>query len=73
MVEDARVLIVDDSRELLALVTDALRAAGYCHIDTAESVRAAHAAFDRARPDIMVLDINLPDGDGFTLLQSLRR
>ena len=73
MVEDTRVLIVDDSQELLALVTDALRAAGYCHIDTAESVRAAHAAFDRARPDIMVLDINLPDGDGFTLLQSLRR
>ena len=73
MLEDARVLIVDDSRELLALVADALRAAGCRHVDTADSVCAARAAFGRARPDIMVLDINLPDGDGFLLLQALRR
>lgn len=72
-IEDARVLIVDDSRELLALVTDALHAAGFRRVATVDSVRAAHEAFDRERPDIMVLDINLPDGDGFSLLQALRR
>lgn len=69
---DARILLVDDNRELLALLLAALREAGFARIDTADCAAAARARFDAARPDLMVLDINLPDGDGFALLTELR-
>ena len=59
---DAKILIVDDNQDLLNLVTTALRSTGYA---------AAQAAFAANRPDLMILDINLPDGDGFTLFRTL--
>lgn len=71
-IEEANVLLVDDSRELLAILTDALHGAGFAHVACAGSVREAQEAFALRRPDIMVLDINLPDGDGFTLFSQLR-
>lgn len=70
--EEANILLVDDSRELLAILTDALHGAGFAHVACAQSAREAREAFARRRPDIMVLDINLPDGDGFTLFGQLR-
>ena len=59
---DAKILIVDDNQDLLNLVTTALRSTGCA---------AAQAAFAANRPDLMILDINLPDGDGFTLFLTL--
>ena len=70
---DAELLLVDDNPDLLRLLCEQLSGAGYHHIRTAATCAAARAAFDAAPPHLMVLDINLPDGDGFTLLQSLRR
>ena len=70
--EEANILLVDDSHELLTILTDALHGAGFAHVACAQSVREAREAFARERPDIMVLDINLPDGDGFTLFGQLR-
>ena len=69
---DARILLVDDNRELLSLIERALCEAGYRRVLTAESASAARARFEAERPDLMVLDINLPDGDGFSLLTQLR-
>lgn len=71
-VTDARVLLVDDSEELLALLTAALHEAGYRRVDAARSVAQARARFDQNRPDLMVLDVGLPDGDGFSLFTELR-
>ena len=62
---DAAILLVDDNPDLLTLVTDNLRTAGYKTVCTAADC-AAH------RPDLMILDINLPDGDGFGLFRTLR-
>lgn len=70
-IQDAKILLVDDNPDLLALVCDALRGAGYAHVATAMDVRGAREAFAREQPDFMVLDINLPDGDGFSLFQEL--
>lgn len=70
-IQDAKILLVDDNPDLLALVCDALHGAGYAHVATALDVRGAREAFARERPDFMVLDINLPDGDGFSLFQEL--
>lgn len=72
-ISDAKILLVDDNRDLLALVGQSLREAGYRSVVTAASCTAARAAFAAQRPELMILDINLPDGDGFTLLQEFRR
>lgn len=61
---DAKLLLVDDNAELLALLCEQLRGAGYGHIRTAQSCAAARACFAAEQPELMILDINLPDGDG---------
>ena len=71
-VYDAKILLVDDNAELLALLCEQLRGAGYGHIRTAQSCAAARACFGAEQPELMILDINLPDGDGFSLFRALR-
>ena len=68
---EASILLVDDNHDLLALVGDSLRTAGYTRIRTAATCAAARQLFAEAAPELMILDINLPDGDGFTLLRQL--
>ena len=70
---DARILLVDDNPDLVALVSGQLRGAGYRSVTTAANCAAARLAFARCAPELLVLDINLPDGDGFSLLRELRR
>lgn len=69
---DAKLLLVDDNAELLALLCEQLRGAGYGHIRTAQSCAAARVCFAAEQPELMILDINLPDGDGFSLFLSAR-
>lgn len=69
---DAKILLVDDTPELLELLQQHLHAAGYQNLTAAGNCAAARAAFAASRPDLMVLDINLPDGDGFALFRQLR-
>lgn len=69
---DAKFLVVDDNAELLALLCEQLRGAGYGYIRTAQSCAAARACFAAEQPELMILDINLPDGDGFSLFLSAR-
>lgn len=68
---DAKILIVDDNQDLLNLVTTALRGTGYNQLTACTGCAAAQAAFAANRPDLMILDINLPDGDDFTLFRTL--
>ena len=69
---DAAILLVDDNPDLLTLVTDNLRTAGYKSVCTAADCAAARAAFAAHRPDLMILDINLPDGNGFELCKLIK-
>ena len=64
---DAKLLLVDDNAELLALLCEQLRGAGYGHIRTAQSCTAARACFAAEQPELMILDINLPEGKTLTL------
>ena len=68
---EASILLVDDNPDLLVLVGDSLRTAGYTCIRTAATCAEARALFAAVAPELMILDINLPDGDGFTLLRQL--
>lgn len=66
------ILLVDDEPELLRLLTTVLTSEGFTSIVTASDVASALNAYEHHAPDLAVLDINLPDGDGFALCTYLR-
>ena len=66
-----RILIVDDEPQILRLLTVALNAAGYEPF-TAESGAAALKLAATGAPDLIVLDLGLPDRDGKDVLREMR-
>lgn len=64
-------LVVDDERNITDLVALALRYEGFA-VDTAATARQARQAVLDRRPALVVLDVGLPDEDGFQLTQRLR-
>lgn len=67
-----KILLVDDEKALLDMVADFLREDGYTQIKTAGTVAAAIDAAKTWKPDFAILDVMLPDGDGFSLFEQLR-
>lgn len=65
------ILLVDDEPALREMVGDMLRSDGYTVV-TAANCREAIAVFEESVPDAVLLDVMLPDGDGFDLFRSLR-
>jgi DNA-binding response OmpR family regulator len=65
------VLVVDDDADVRALVTTLLGRAGYL-VAEAEDGRAALKALYGQRPDLVVLDVNMPDLDGWGTLERIR-
>lgn len=63
-IQDAKILVVDDNRELRNLIREELTGAGYRAVRMADSVAAARQAISGELPELVILDINLPDGDG---------
>jgi len=66
-----RVLIVDDEPSILAAMAPLLRSRGYA-VSTAMSGRAALDALEREKPDLIILDLGLPDGDGIEICRLIR-
>lgn len=69
---ECRILIVDDSLDLQEMVIEILHREGFNNADTASSCNDALVYFTNHMPDIIILDIGLPDGDGFSLMQKIR-
>ncbi|GAA0668482.1 response regulator [Rheinheimera tangshanensis] len=67
----ARILVVDDEMQIRKMLRIALRSVGY-EVTEADSVESGLAALVRQQPDLLVLDLGLPDGDGLELLSELR-
>jgi len=67
-----RVLVVEDDPEIRALVQSTLSVEGFS-VQTAVSVSEATALLAHALPDILLLDLGLPDGDGATLVKAVRK
>ena len=63
-----RLLLVDDEQELLKMISDILKDAGFETVLTAMSVKEAILTAKEETPDLIVLDVMLPDGDGFSLI-----
>ena len=68
---DARLLVVEDEPNILELLSASLRYAGFDVVTAAAGTEAVQAA-QRHRPDLIVLDVMLPDIDGFEVCRMIR-
>ena len=66
------ILIIDDEKDLCLLLADALSAKGY-HVATANTRKEGMVCLKKASPDLVFLDLKLPDGDGINILSAIRR
>ena len=68
----SRILLIEDNRDLAFGLRNNLEIEGY-EVETAENGRAGLEAFAMANPDLLILDLMLPELDGFRVLRSLRQ
>lgn len=67
-----KILLVDDEPALLKLVSDILADDGFTTVVTATTVKDGVALGQKEPPDLAILDVMLPDGDGFSLMRQMR-
>ncbi len=70
MMNPDTILLVEDDRPIALALQIRLRAAGY-NVLLASGVAEAIISVEQQIPDVALLDINLPDGDGITLMQNM--
>jgi two-component system OmpR family response regulator len=68
---EARLLVVDDEPNIRELLSTSLRFAGF-EVHTAADGQEALRQAEKVRPDLLVLDVMMPDLDGFTVTRRLR-
>jgi DNA-binding response OmpR family regulator len=68
----ARILIVEDEASVSSFLDQALRESGLSPV-IASTLKEARAEWDNSSPDLVLLDLMLPDGDGLDLLQEWRK
>lgn len=71
--KNCTVLIVEDEAELRQMLLDILHEAGFQRVFSAGSCQETRIVFAQQEPQAVILDVNLPDGDGFSLFQELRQ
>lgn len=69
---ECRILLVDDNKDILEMLANILTRKGFLSIRTATDCQSAREMFSRYVPDLVILDIMLPDGDGFSLMREFR-
>lgn len=72
-IQDCRILIVDDNRNLQQMVKDILSKEGFAKIDAVSCCRECREYLETTEPELILLDVGLPDGDGFSLMQQIRQ
>jgi len=68
-----RILIVDDSPVLRVMLAEMLGALGHEVVGEADCVKAGLEGYKDKKPDVVTLDVSLPDGNGLDLLKQLKR
>lgn len=72
MADPRKILIADDSPTIVEITKAMLKSEGY-DIDTASNGAEALRKVEADRPDLMLLDVMMPDMDGYAVIQALRR
>jgi len=67
-----KILVIEDDPDIIEISHDYLKAAGYIVITAGDGVKGLAAA-RREKPDLIVLDLNLPEMDGLDVCRHLRR
>lgn len=70
---ECKILLVDDNKELVNLITRILNQSGYKNVITANSVQEGLKLFRAEKPDMAILDVMLPDGDGFSMFCEMKK
>ena len=70
---NARVLIIDDEPTNVELLTRVLEGAGFTRIESTNQPREACALYVRVRPDLILLDLQMPGMDGLAVMDELNR
>jgi len=68
----ARIMVVDDDDDLRHVLLTQFEREGVAALEQAETMEAAFAKIDAFAPDILILDVQLPDGNGFHICSRLR-
>jgi putative two-component system response regulator len=68
---DAQILVVDDEPSIVRLLTRALGAVGYAHVQGFTDSTEVPAYLDEITPDLVVLDLNMPGLDGYAILRDV--
>ena len=72
MAQTAKILIVEDDAHIRRLLRATMQRAGHTVVEAADA-RQAIALLDIERPDVVLLDLGLPDRDGLELIEPIRR
>jgi DNA-binding response OmpR family regulator len=67
----AKILIIDDDRSICSLLQAVIRKIGH-ESDSVQSLEDGHKKAVTATYDVVLLDVNLPDGNGLSLLPKLK-
>lgn len=70
---DHKIMIVDDEPDIAALLEKALGLEGYHHIIKVENGLAAVNRYKEVQPDMIILDVMLPDMDGYEVCRQIRQ
>lgn len=70
--QEPTILVVDDEADLANLLKVSLQKEGYKQIYTASTIHDAWTSFQQVTPDIILLDVMLPDGEGYDLCRRIR-
>lgn len=72
LVQTAKILIVDDEQANVRLLERMLRQGGYQHLTSTADARKALDLYRDLRPDLVLLDLHMPDVSGLEILERLR-
>ncbi len=67
----SNILVVEDDRQISIFLQVSLRTAGFVPM-LAHNIETAQQQFDAHKPDLVILDLGLPDGEGGVFLQQIR-
>ena len=67
-----KILVVDDDKDILQWLKVGMSRNKDFHVLTAETSKAGHVMAEKERPDLAVIDVGLPDGDGIDLCWKIK-